>query len=97
MPSEDTQFKKGNAGGPGRPKGSRDRINKAFLDALANDFDKHGIAVIDQVREESAKDYLTIVSKLVPREIEQTTRHQFDDLSNEELMSKLRNLLDEDE
>ena len=46
MPSSDTQFKKGH---PGRPKGTRNKITKAFLKALAADFKEHGKSVIERV------------------------------------------------
>ncbi len=34
MGSKDTQFKKGNGGGPGRPKGSKNKVSKRVLDAI---------------------------------------------------------------
>ena len=34
MGSKDTQFKKGNGGGPGRPKGSKNKVSKRVLNAI---------------------------------------------------------------
>ena len=34
MASKDTQFKKGNGGGPGRPKGSKNKVSKRVLNAI---------------------------------------------------------------
>ncbi len=68
MPKEDTQFKIGNPGGPGRPKGSKNKLSEYFLHALAEDFEEHGIGAIERVRESSPGEYLRVIAGLVPRE-----------------------------
>ena len=70
MPSEDTQFKPGHPGGPGRPKGSRSKLSEAFLKALADDFEANGVATIDQLRMESPKDYVGTIGRLMPKLME---------------------------
>jgi len=65
VPREDGQFKAGN---PGRPKGSRNKITKEFLDALAADFEIHGAVVIEKVRRERPDVYLKLIAQLVPRD-----------------------------
>jgi hypothetical protein len=52
----------------GRPKGSNDKLSKAFVAALADDFAKHGMAVIAKVRQKSPAIYLRIVADLVPKD-----------------------------
>ena len=70
---KDTRIKPGQVLNPnGRPKGSRNKITKAFLDAVAADFAEHGEEVIETVRNDSPKEYLTIVSRLVPQKTEIT-------------------------
>jgi hypothetical protein len=54
----------------GRPKGSRNRISEAALKALADDFDAHGVAVIEKVRTERPHDYLKIIVAVLPRRME---------------------------
>ncbi len=54
----------------GRPKGARDRHTRNFLEAFADDFEKHGVAVIEQVREEQPAVYLKVASDLLPRHAE---------------------------
>ena len=54
--------------GPGRPKGSRVRHSENFLAAFADDFERHGAAVIAQVRIEKPDVYLRVASDLLPRE-----------------------------
>jgi hypothetical protein len=64
------RFQTGNNGGPGRPRGSRNKLGEAFCDAVFEDFLKHGVAVIETVRSERPADYLKLVASLVPRQID---------------------------
>jgi hypothetical protein len=34
-------------GNPGRPKGSRNKLGEAFIQALAEDFERHGAEAIE--------------------------------------------------
>jgi hypothetical protein len=66
MARHDTQFKKGN---PGRPKGSKNKITVAYLNAIAEDFRKHGKQVIETVRVKQPDVYLRLVAQLVPKDV----------------------------
>ena len=70
MPKEDTQFKEGNPGGPGRPKGSRSKLSEAFLKALADDFNEHGLKTVEKVRADKPDAYLNVIGKLMPKLME---------------------------
>jgi hypothetical protein len=61
-----TQFKPGEGG---RPKGTRDKLSRRFIEALAKDFDEHGEEVIQFVRERDPVSYMKVVASLVPKEI----------------------------
>lgn len=63
-------FKKGDPGGPGRPKGSRNKLAEDFVKALHEDFSEHGVAAIVQCREENATKYLDVIAKVIPRNFE---------------------------
>jgi len=64
-------FKPGQSGNPaGRPKGARQKLSTAFIEALASDFDHHGLGVIEKVREEAPVSYLNLVADLVPKNFE---------------------------
>lgn len=69
MPREDTQYKVGCPGGPGRPKGSKNKLSENFLRALANDFEEHGEGAITTVRESHPGEYLRIIAGLMPKEL----------------------------
>ncbi len=69
MPKEDTQFKPGNPGGPGRPLGSKNRLSEYFLHELADHFEEHGRDAIEQVFRERPGEYLRIIASLIPKEL----------------------------
>src|SRR6476659_1067039 len=57
----------GQSGNPsGRPRGSRNKLSEDFLNAFAQDFERHGAVVIDNVRGERPQDYLRIAASLFP-------------------------------
>ncbi len=71
MAKEDTQFKPGQSGNPaGRPPGSRSKLSEAFLKALADDFDEHGLKTVQKVRDDKPDAYLNVIGKLMPKLME---------------------------
>ena len=80
-----TAFKPGNPGGPGRPIGSRTKLNELALALLHEDFVKHGAEVIKRVRERKPEVYLASVVSLLPKQTQIERRSPFDDVSDEEL------------
>ncbi len=78
-------FQPGNQANPlGRPKGSRNRLGEAFIQALADDFDKHGIKAITTVRDERPHEYLKVIASLLPKQVE-IKEGAFDGIGDEEL------------
>ena len=64
-------FGPGESGNPaGRPKGSRNKLSEAFLQALADDFDANGKEVIERVRTERPHNYLKVCASVLPKRLE---------------------------
>ena len=62
-------FRPGQSGNPlGRPRGARDKLGTAFVQALAQDFHVHGAKVIAKVRRDRPHDYLKIVASTIPKD-----------------------------
>lgn len=86
---EKGRFLPGNSGFGGRPKGSRNKLGEAFIAALHDDFQAHGVAAIQQVREERPHEYLKVVASILPKELKVTTESE---LTDEQLDSRIRQL-----
>jgi len=88
VPPIEHRFKPGN---PGRPKGSRNKLGEAFLEAMHNDFVEHGVAVIERVRCEKPDQYLKVIASILPKDLNINV-NQMDDLSDDELIERIRSL-----
>ena len=62
------KFAVGNKWSKGRPVGSKVKLSESFLAGVAQDFGKHGKAVIQYVRQNDPSTYLRIVASIVPKE-----------------------------
>lgn len=85
-PPKEHQFQAGN---PGRPKGSRNKLGEAFIEALHDDFNEHGIAAIQTVRREKPDAYVKVIASLLPKEFKIETTS---DLTDEQLDARIRTL-----
>lgn len=77
-------FTPGNPGGPGRPKGSRNKLQEAVIAALYQDFASHGTEAIARVREKQPAAYLAACVSLLPKRQEKI-ESPFTDLTDDEL------------
>ena len=87
-----TLFEKGRPKTGGRAKGAKNRLSHAFLTALAQDFEQHGIEALKIARIEKPMEYIKVVAGLMPKEFE-IPDSRLGDLSDEELdvfIAKLR-------
>jgi hypothetical protein len=78
-------FQKGCAPGPGRPKGSRTRLQEFVIEMLDEDFRKHGHEVLERVRARWPQVYLTAIINLMPRQTQTETVSPLGHLTDAEL------------
>ena len=87
-----TLFEKSRSKTGGRAKGAKNRLSHAFLTALAEDFEQHGVETLKIARLERPIEYIKVVAGLMPKEFE-IMDSRLADLSDEELdvfITKLR-------
>jgi hypothetical protein len=69
-PRSVTWFKPGQSGNPnGKPKGCKDKLGEAFVQALYDDFQANGAKAIIDCREQKPEAYLTAISRVIPKDI----------------------------
>lgn len=73
----------------GRPKGSRNKLGEAFVEALHDDFLAHGPATIARVREEDPTAYVKVCASLLPKEIKV---ERTEDMTDDELNQRIKQL-----
>jgi len=70
VPSEDSQFKKGRKGGPGRPKGSKNKLSQKFIENLYAKWQEVGNDALDTLYDLDVGKFVQIVANLVPKDID---------------------------
>jgi hypothetical protein len=87
------QFAKGVSGNlAGNAQRTRHIFNKAFLEALAKDFQEGGAQAIAKVRKEQPAAYIKICALLVPREMRVEHSNPLKSLTDEQLDAMIEHL-----
>jgi len=76
MGSKNTQFQTGHSGGPGRPKGSKNKLAESYLQDLYEHYLEEGKAAIKRVCEERPEVYIQLIARLIPKDLD--IRHSGD-------------------
>jgi hypothetical protein len=63
-------FVTGHIGGPGRPKGSRNRLTEQFISDLCHEWELSGAAALKEIAKTSPVDYVRVVAALVPHKVD---------------------------
>lgn len=56
------------------------KLTRIVTNRFLADFKKHGIATIERVRQDNPVEYLRIVTKLVPKQVDVGVQHSFSDV-----------------
>lgn len=82
-------YKPGISGNPtGRPKGARNKLGEAFLEALHEDFKANGKAAIETCRTEKPDAYLKVIASILPKQAE-IKINEYDDMDGQQLRAAL--------
>lgn len=60
-------FLPGNRGGPGRPKGSKDKVSTRLVDLMTDLMDRRGEELLERIADTSPSDALAILTRIVPQ------------------------------
>jgi len=74
----------------GRPKGSRNKINQAYIDAFCQEFEKHGPTVFARVRKKMPHVWLRLAAELQPKQMQ--IEHGLSDMTDEQLRQRIAEL-----
>jgi len=85
---QDGRFVMGHNGGPGRPKGSRNKLAQQFIDDCYASWQVHGVTALDRMAEESPARYCAMMGALIPQHFKVEHEHSLQ-LSPDELRAKL--------
>lgn len=92
---EANKWQPGQTGNPlGRPKGSRNKLGEAFIQAMYEDFTENGEAVIAQVRAEKPDQYLKVVASILPQQLNVTVQ-PFEEMTDDQLRKHAERLIAE--
>jgi hypothetical protein len=83
------QFQPGNAGGPGRPRGSRNALTSRFLADLLDHYEKNGKEAIDELYRANLPAYIRVVADLIPKQQEVEHTRGINDFDKETLLATL--------
>ena len=69
MPKEDGWFRTGHAGGPGRPKGSKNKLSEDFLKDVHTVWIDHGLQALMAMCQDKPADFCRMVAGLMPKDV----------------------------
>lgn len=91
---EASKWEPGQSGNPrGRPKGARNKLGEAFLEALHEDFNEHGAGAITRCREDSPVAYVRVLASILPKDLN-VTINPLEELTDAELIERIGELRD---
>lgn len=89
--AETGRFLPGNNGGPGRQKGSRNKLGEQFIEDLYEDWKTGGVEAIAKVRATKPDAYLKVIASILPKELNVNVS-EFEGMTDEQLNRRIREL-----
>jgi len=77
---------------PGRPRGSRNKLGEAFIEALKDDFEAHGKEAIEKTRTEKPDAYLKVIASLMPKDVNLNITDDASEMTDDELADRIAKL-----
>ena len=84
-------FLKGKKGGPGRPKGSRNKLTEQFLSDVYNAWQESGETCIAEMIADKPGDFVKLVATIIPKEATLNI-NDHSEMTDDELAERIRNL-----
>jgi hypothetical protein len=88
---EKGRFLPGNNGGPGRPKGSRNKFGEQFISDVYCEWQKNGASAIEHMRRTDPSGFVRLVASIVPKDLP-AKENTLADWSDDELDEAIRTL-----
>lgn len=85
------RFLTGNTGGPGRTKGSRNKLGEAFIQDMFEAWQTQGPQVIARVIEGKPEAFLKVVASLLPKHMSVTV-DPLSEMTEAQLVARIREL-----
>lgn len=86
QPKKPWLFQKGNNANPsGRPKGSRNKLEEAFVASLCEAFEEGGAQAIKTVMTKDPVAFLNVIAKVLPKQVETSIKVSIEELDDDEL------------
>lgn len=65
-----SRFQPGNNGGPGRPKGSKNKLQEAFWKDFAAAWEEYGIAALNTIANDDPAVFVKVAATLMPKDVQ---------------------------
>jgi hypothetical protein len=73
---ETGRFVSGNNGGPGRQRGSRNKLSEAFLADVYESWEKHGAETLERMARDDPSGFVRVVANILPDKLDVAVTHE---------------------
>jgi len=84
------KYQKGHKGGPGRPPGSKNKLQEDFLRDFCAVWEESGISAIRDMAVNDPARFVEAAIKVLPKDVNHNIRHSAAEMSDDELAELIR-------